>query len=142
MSAQHLDKPRDILPHRPPFLLLDAVVDCHERSARAVRTFRREEDFFAGHFPGNPVVPGVLLLEGMAQTFAYVVLRNQREADVYLTGVDKARFRKPVLPEQTVEFVVEIDQLRLGVIFGSAEAWVGEQRVANARLSGIVTRSA
>jgi 3-hydroxyacyl-[acyl-carrier-protein] dehydratase len=128
--------PTDLLPHRPPFLFIDEVLECTSTFARACRQFRADESFFRGHFPGQPIVPGVLLLEGMAQTFAYLALHGDAEAAVYLTGVDRARFRRPVLPGQVVEFAVRLEDRRLGVVRARAEATVAGARVADATLMG------
>ena len=126
----------EILPHKPPFIFIDEVLVCDDTHVVAARTFRPEEDFFRGHFPDRPIVPGVLLLEGMAQTFAYWGLRYQRARAVYLTGVDRARFRKPVLPGDRVEFEVRVEGARLGLVSARAQANVGGVRVADGRLSG------
>lgn len=131
--------PADILPHRPPFLMIDEVLRCDEKSIVAVRTFREDEEFFRGHFPGNPIVPGVLLIEGMAQALAYLALRGPASA-VYLTGVDRARFRKPVVPGDRVEFEVRIEGERLGILRARCEARVDGHRVADAVLTGHVAK--
>ncbi|MBN1960753.1 MAG: 3-hydroxyacyl-ACP dehydratase FabZ [Deltaproteobacteria bacterium] len=125
-----------ILPHQEPFLFIDEVLICKEDYVVAVRTFRIEEDFFAGHFPGRPIVPGVLLIEGMAQTFAYWGLRNKRSKAVYLTGIDRARFRKPVLPGDQVQFEVHVESSHMGLVSASAKAKVNSSRVAEACLTG------
>ncbi len=126
----------ELLPPRPPFLFLDEVLECDESHVRAVRTFRPDEDFFRGHFPGRPIVPGVLLVEAMAQAFAYWGLTFQKAGAVYLTGVDRARFRRPVLPGDRVELVVRVEGARLGLVSARAEATVAGAKVADARLTG------
>jgi 3-hydroxyacyl-[acyl-carrier-protein] dehydratase len=126
----------ELLPHRPPFLFLDEVLECDETHVRAARTFRADEDFFRGHFPGRPIVPGVLLVEAMAQAFAYWGLTFQKASAVYLTGVDRARFRRPVNPGDRVELEVRVEGMRLGLVTGRAEATVGGTKVADARLTG------
>jgi 3-hydroxyacyl-[acyl-carrier-protein] dehydratase len=132
--------PTDVLPHRPPFLFIDRVLECTDTSIRAVRTFRPDEEFFAGHFPGNPIVPGVLLVESMAQALAYLALRHEGTKAVYLTGIDRARFRKPVLPGHEVEIEVHVDGIRMGLISARGEARVGGAKVADAKLSGFAEK--
>lgn len=132
--------PLDVLPHRPPFLFIDEVVDSTEKTVSAVRTFRPDEPFFEGHFPGNPIVPGVLLIEAMAQALAYLLRYEDNVHGVYLTGVDRARFRKPVLPGQKVELRVRVESKRMGVVRARAQARVGGERVAEAILSGVKDR--
>ncbi|MEE8409194.1 MAG: 3-hydroxyacyl-ACP dehydratase FabZ [Myxococcota bacterium] len=128
--------PTDILPHRPPFLLIDEVLRCDNESIVAVRTFRADEEFFRGHFPDNPIVPGVLLIEGMAQALAYLAMHGASSNVVYLTGIDRARFRKPVRPGDRVEFEVRIEGERLGILKARGCARVDGHRVADAVLDG------
>ena len=136
MTQEGLAPPPDVIPHRPPFLFIDRVVDVTETEIIAVRTFRPDEDFFRGHFPDRPIVPGVILVEGMAQTFAYLGYQHVGAKAVYLAGVDRARFRKPVYPGQEVEFRVAITGQRMGLMTGKAEARVEGVKVADAQLSG------
>ena len=131
-------EPKALLPHRPPFLFIDRVVSVTEAEIVAVRMFRPEEDFFRGHFPGNPIVPGVLLIEMMAQAMAILAIERQSDARVYLTGVDRARFRQPVVPSQEVEVTVRVEGERLGIVRARCEAKVLGIRVADAVLSGFV----
>jgi 3-hydroxyacyl-[acyl-carrier-protein] dehydratase len=113
VSELSLD-PLDWLPHRPPFLLLDALVDI-EPGVRASGTWtlRGDEWFFSGHFPGRPTTPGVLLLESIAQCGAVAVLADPRYAGrlPLFGGVESARFRRQVLPGDTV--VLECEMTRL-----------------------------
>jgi 3-hydroxyacyl-[acyl-carrier-protein] dehydratase len=132
--------PIDVLPHRPPFLFIDRVVEASETSIKAVRTFRADEEFFKGHFPGNPIVPGVLLVEAMAQALAYLAMGHEGVKGVYLTGIDRARFRKPVLPGQEAEISIEIEGARLGMMSARGEVRVGGVKVADARLSGFAEK--
>jgi 3-hydroxyacyl-[acyl-carrier-protein] dehydratase len=128
----------DILPHRPPFLFIDRVVSIEIERIVAVRTFRPDEDYFRGHFPGNPIVPGVLLLEAMAQAMAILAMQGDPGRQVYLTGVDRARFRHPVHPGQEVELNVRLEGARMGIVRAQAEARVAGARVADATLSGFI----
>src|SRR5258708_20915586 len=100
------------LPHRYPFLMVDRIIDIRgDQSAIGIRTVTANEPQFLGHFPGNPVFPGVLLIEGMAQTAGAVCVLSQMGGDrpkhVYFLTIDKARFRRPVVPGDTVEYHVK-----------------------------------
>ena len=127
---------RSVLPHREPFLFIDRVLHLSEGTVVAVRTFREDEPFFAGHFPGQPIVPGVLLVEGLAQAMAYYALVNRPATRIYLVGIDRARFRSAVLPGNEVTFEVRMDQERFGITAGKGQVSVGERRVADATLKG------
>jgi 3-hydroxyacyl-[acyl-carrier-protein] dehydratase len=105
-----------ILPHRYPFLLVDRVLEL-ERGKRivALKNFTINEEYFVGHFPGHPVVPGVLLIEGMAQAGGLLALENLPDRDdklLLFAGVERARFRRPVVPGDQAIYEVEILQLR------------------------------
>lgn len=128
--------PAELLPHRPPFLFLDEVVELHPHSIIAVRRFRPEEDFFKGHFPDYPIVPGVILVEAMAQAFAYLMIHQYGIETVYLTGIDRARFRKPVIPNDLVTLRVKVEGERMGLVTAKGEATVEGAKVADARLIG------
>ncbi len=131
-----LPAPADVLPHRPPFLFLDRVLRCDAERAVAERTFAADEPFFAGHFPGNPVVPGVILVEAMAQTLAYLALRARGGGTVLLTGIDGCKVRRPVRPGETVTFSVEVTKAKMGLVVARAEAAVGDEPCASAELRG------
>ncbi len=117
--------PASVLPHRPPFLLLDEVVEVvpGER-ARGLWRLRGDEAFLAGHFPGRPTLPGVLMVESLAQLGAVAVLGLDRFAGKLplFGGIDRARFRRQVLPGDTLELEVTIGRLsaRVGRGHGSA----------------------
>ena len=136
---------QEIIPHRYPFLLVDAVTEL-EPGKRIVglKNVTVNEPFFSGHFPGTPVMPGVLIIEAIAQVAAVLVLREIPDRErklVYFSGIDKARFRRPVVPGDRLELVVEVLRLkpRLGKLRG--EAFVNGARVAEAEiLSTIVDR--
>jgi len=133
-----LPVPTEILPHRPPFLFIDKVVSVDHEHVVAVRRFRPEEEYFKGHFPGHPIVPGVLLIEAMAQALAILAMHREPDVQVFLTGVDRARFRKPVLPNQEVELSIRVEGIRMGIVRAKAEARVAGERVADAILHGFV----
>jgi 3-hydroxyacyl-[acyl-carrier-protein] dehydratase len=118
-----------VLPHRPPFLFVDEVLDVEPGvSARGRWHLTGDEAFFAGHFPGRPTLPGVLMVEALAQMGGIVVLSDQRYAGKLplFGGIDKARFRAQVVPGDTLELEVTMD--RLG---GTAGRGSGVARVAD-----------
>lgn len=133
-----LPAPEAVLPHRAPFLYLDRVLRCTAESCVAERTFQADEPFFAGHFPGHPVVPGVLLIEALAQTLAYLALRQKPDHLVLLTGVEGCRVRRPVRPGDRVRLEVTVQKHRLSLVVARAEAQVAGQRVLEATLMGMV----
>jgi 3-hydroxyacyl-[acyl-carrier-protein] dehydratase len=133
----------ELLPHRYPFLLVDRVVEIRgAHSAVGVKNVTANEPFFAGHFPGHPIMPGVLLVEAMAQTAAVLVMNSLGAASagsiVYFMSIDEARFRKPVLPGDTVRFPVRLLHKRPPVWKFSAEAHVEGKKVAEASIGAML----
>ena len=110
-----LPKPIDVLPHRPPFLFVDTVHTCDATTATATYQFAGNA-FFEGHFPGRPVVPGVILLEGLAQTLAYLALRRVGDGTVFLTGVNACKIRRMVEPGETVTYRIEVQRTKLKMV--------------------------
>jgi beta-hydroxyacyl-ACP dehydratase FabZ len=105
----------NVMPHRYPFLLIDRVLEMGDSSIRAVKNVTFNEPQFQGHFPGVPVMPGVLIVEAMAQAGGYLLFSgvdNRDEKLIYFTGIDNCRFRKPVVPGDTVIFEVAITAKR------------------------------
>jgi 3-hydroxyacyl-[acyl-carrier-protein] dehydratase len=124
------------LPHRYPFLLVDRIVDMDgDRSAIGIKNVTANEPYFQGHFPGNPVMPGVLLIEGMAQTAGALCMSAREDLEVpplvYFMAIDKARFRRPVIPGDTVHYHVHVWRFR-------AQALVDGTCVAEAEVSAII----
>ena len=102
-----LSEIKKLIPHREPFLYIDELNNIEKLSrASGIKTFRGEEDFFRGHFPGHPIVPGVILVEMMAQTAAALIAFSIREETfdkiVYLMNIDSSKFRKPVFPNERI----------------------------------------
>lgn len=105
-----------ILPHRYPMLLVDRVLEIEPRKRIvAIKNVTANEEFFSGHFPGNPVMPGVLLVEGMAQAAGILVLHDdphRAEKLLFFMSIDRARFRRPVVPGDQVRYEVEMLRMR------------------------------
>jgi 3-hydroxyacyl-[acyl-carrier-protein] dehydratase len=105
-----------VLPHRYPFLLIDRVLEMEPRQRIvALKNFTINEEFFTGHFPGHPVVPGVLLIESMAQAAGILLLHDDPRREhklLYFMSIDRARFRRPVFPGDSVRFEVEVLRLK------------------------------
>ena len=125
------------LPHRPPFLLIDKVTatDC-ETYVEAVKNVTMNEPFFVGHFPGEPVMPGVLIMEALAQAAAIVVLTNPKFKGLipYFMTMDKVKFRKPVVPGDQLVLRVETIAMRSTTGKCSAVALVDGKKVAEGEL--------
>jgi 3-hydroxyacyl-[acyl-carrier-protein] dehydratase len=132
------------IPHRYPFLLVDRIVSIRaDDFAIGIKNVTMNEPQFQGHFPGNPVFPGVLLIEGMAQTAGVICMhalgRNGAGAAPYFLTIDKAKFRKPVFPGDTVEYHVTKRARRKNMWWYHGEAKVAGQIVAEADVGAIIT---
>ena len=139
--------PRDVIPHRPPFLFLDEIEELTGSSARARYRFKREDWYFAGHFPGNPVVPGVIQIEAMGQLLVAMGLTAARETgqsaeQIYFALVTECRFHRPLRPDDEVLVRVERDWMRLRTIQarGTVHHAVSGELVCEAVLRGAGAR--
>ena len=138
-----IERVMEMIPHRYPMLLIDKVIDViADESATGVKNVTINEHFFQGHFPAKPVMPGVLIIESMAQTAAVLVVHTLgSEAEgklVYFMSVDGAKFRKPVGPGDTVHVHVVKDRLRGSVCRFKGEAMVDGALVAEATIAAMI----
>ena len=136
----------EMLPHRYPFLMIDRVIDIiPDQSATGIKNVSIAEPHFQGHFPSQPVMPGVLIIEAMAQTSAVLVvhtLGDEVEGNlVYFMSIDNARFRKPVVPGDTLYVGVSKKRQRGPVWKFDCEAKVGDKVVAEATITAMITDS-
>jgi 3-hydroxyacyl-[acyl-carrier-protein] dehydratase len=128
------------LPHRYPFLLVDRVLECHKGdSIRALKNVTYNEPFFPGHFPHRPVMPGVMIIEALAQTagiLAFVTAGVIPDDDTrfYFVGIDKARFRRPVEPGDQLILTAKLERQMRGIWKFSASALVGDVEAACAEM--------
>ncbi len=135
----------EYLPHRYPFLLVDRIIKIEEENNKiiTIKNVTMNEPFFQGHFPGEPVMPGVLIIEAMAQTGGLLALHAlgaaAKEKLIYFMGVDKVKFRIPVIPGDQLR--LEVVSLRPGSKVGQfeAKAYVGDKLVAEGSLTAMMT---
>ena len=146
MSDQKLnrDEIRDLLPHREPMLLIDELVDIKKlKSATAIMNVYKNSFFVDGHFPGNPVMPGVLIVEAFGQAAAALTAHgiDKKEYEnklVFLMSVDKARFRNPIIPDCKLELKIEAIRSHGKVWKYKGEAFVEGKRMADAQWSATI----
>jgi 3-hydroxyacyl-[acyl-carrier-protein] dehydratase len=135
-----------LLPHRYPFVMVDRIINIRgDERAIGIKNVTMNEFQFLGHFPENPVMPGVLLIEGMAQTAGVMCLRQMKPSagrrSVYFVTIDKAKFRKPAVPGDTIEYHVNKIAHRSNMWWFRAEAKVGGVLIAEAEVGAAITES-
>ncbi len=134
----------NLLPHRPPFLLVDKILELSETHVVGVKNVTMNEDFFRGHFPGNPIMPGVLQIEAMAQTGGILALKTVPDPENYLTffmKIDNVRFRNQVVPGDTLIFHLELmEPVRRGIFKMKGTAYVGDKIATEAEMMAQIAR--
>ena len=142
--AMNVEQIQARLPHRPPFLLVDKIISITEKTVVGIKNVTMNEPFFVGHFPSQPVMPGVLIIESMAQVGGLLVLGTVPDPENYLTfflKIDKVKFRKMVVPGDTLIIRMElVDTIRRGIATMVAQAYVGETLTAEAELTAQIVK--
>ncbi len=134
-----------LLPHRPPFLLVDRIIHIDSGSVAGIKNVTMNEPFFVGHFPGEPVMPGVLIIEAMAQCGGILALHEIEDPENYSTyflKIDEVKFKQKVVPGDTLHFELELTEpVRRGIVKMEAKAFVGQQLVTEAVLVAQVAKN-
>jgi 3-hydroxyacyl-[acyl-carrier-protein] dehydratase len=135
---------KEIIPHRDPFLLIDEIEEfIPEVSVTAVKYVTGEEDFFKGHFPEYKVMPGVLILEALAQAGAFVVLSmdEYKGKIAFFAGADEVKWRRQVKPGDTLRLCVKVEKIKFGMGVADAAAYVGEEAACTAKIKFAMPRN-
>ena len=139
----NIEQIKDLIPHRKPFLFIEECIVLKKGEiGESFRIFRDSEYFFEGHFPDNPIVPGVVIVEAMAQTAGVVVsenLINNNDQSVLFMSINKAKFRKPVLPNYKIKFYVELTNNIKNVYKFMGKAFHNDSLVAESEFSAMIT---
>jgi 3-hydroxyacyl-[acyl-carrier-protein] dehydratase len=142
MGAIEIKELFNLLPHRYPFLLLDRIIDIEgDERAIGIKNVTINEPHFNGHFPGDPIMPGVLVIEAMAQTCGAIVARRHSQGKrklVYFMTIDKAKFRRPVVPGDVLQIRVAKLKQRNNIFKFECSAYVNEHKAAEAIISAMM----
>ncbi|MBR2140770.1 MAG: 3-hydroxyacyl-ACP dehydratase FabZ [Rickettsiales bacterium] len=141
-----IEEIQQIIPHRYPFLLVDKVINYKKlESCTGIKNVTVNENFFQGHFPNNPVMPGVLIVEAMAQTGAVLVAKSLNfepgTAGVLFTGIESVKFRKSVLPGDRLELNIKIVSNKMNIWFLEGTGVVDGKKVIEAKFSALLTKN-
>ena len=132
----YIEEIMKLLPHRYPFILIDRIIDMEPgKRCTALKNITMNEPYFQGHFPNQPVMPGVLILESMAQAGAFLVLNSVEDPltkNMFFSAVEKAKFRKPIIPGDQVRIEMELLKIRMNVVRLRGIAFVDDKIVTEA----------
>ncbi len=141
----NIDDIKKLIPHRPPFLFIEECKIIEKgKIGESIRKFTQDEYFFEGHFPNNPIVPGVVIVEALAQTAGVVVSQNiskDYNQSVLFMSINKAKFRKPVLPDYQIKFYVQLLNNIKNVYKFLGKAYYNDMLVSEAEFSAMITNS-
>jgi 3-hydroxyacyl-[acyl-carrier-protein] dehydratase len=141
----NIEEVKKLIPHRKPFLFVEECkIVANGKIGESFRTFYENEYFFEGHFPNNPIVPGVVIVEAMAQTAGVVVshsIDKDENKSVLFMSINKAKFRKPVLPNYKIRFYVELMNNVKNVYKFLGKAYYGDILVSESEFSAMITKS-
>ena len=129
---------REALPHRYPMLLVDRVLETSEDTIVAIKNVTINEPFFNGHFPGHPIMPGVLIVEGMAQCLGVMVMENFPGKVPYFAAIESAKFKNPVKPGDTLIYDVKVDKVKRNFVKASGKVYVDDAVVAEANFTFVI----
>ena len=142
----YIDEIMDLMPHRYPFILIDRIIEIEPgKHCTVIKNVTINEPFFQGHFPNQHVMPGMLILESMAQAGAFLVLNSVEDPlskNMFFSAVEKAKFRKPIIPGDQVRLEMDLLKIRMKVVKLGGTAYVDDKVVAEANImANIVDRA-
>ncbi|HFD05042.1 MAG TPA: 3-hydroxyacyl-ACP dehydratase FabZ [Firmicutes bacterium] len=133
----------EMLPHRYPFLLVDRILEADKKHVKALKNVTMNEPFFQGHFPGKPVMPGVLIIESMAQSAVALIVNyidNPKDYLFYFMKIDKVKFRKPVIPGDTLIHEITLEKERGTMVVIKGKSYVNEKLVCEGELTAMAVK--